>query len=155
MFLCQVDHVNINFATEEELMTLPGVNRECARAIVSYRARLGGFRQAEDLVLVPGIGGDRLASLLQEITVDGDCADTNSLASIAINSRSSQGQSGDQSLPRCASFTTNVSTASAPVVKPVPLNTANVFQLMKVPGLTQKQAEAIVTYRFGIFQSCL
>ena len=113
---------------------------------------IGGFRQAEDLVLVPGIGGDRLASLLQEITVGSDGGDTSSLASARIlNGGVSSGQSDPVSLPRCSSFTTNIGMASmAPVVKPVSLNTANVFQLMKVPGLTQKQAEAIATYRFSI-----
>ena len=62
--------LNINLAGEEELMTLPGINRNTARNIVQYRKEIGGrFRRIEDLVLVTGIGGDKFEILKQEITV--------------------------------------------------------------------------------------
>lgn len=55
------EQLNVNVATEEELMTLPRVTRHLARNIVDYRQAIGGFKKVEDLALVSGVG----ASLLQ------------------------------------------------------------------------------------------
>lgn len=46
--------MNINTATEEQLMTLPGVNRQLARAIVLHRQMIGRFKRVDDLALVSG-----------------------------------------------------------------------------------------------------
>ncbi|KAH9361617.1 hypothetical protein HPB48_001494 [Haemaphysalis longicornis] len=61
--------LNINSATEEELMTLPGVTRCIARNIVDYRQAIGGFKKVEDLALVSGVGASRLQMFRSEITV--------------------------------------------------------------------------------------
>lgn len=61
--------LNINTATEEELMTLPGVTRCIARNIVDYRQAIGGFKKVEDLALVSGVGASRLQVFRSEITV--------------------------------------------------------------------------------------
>ncbi|CAL8272691.1 unnamed protein product [Arctogadus glacialis] len=45
------ERLNINTATEEELMALPGVNRPVARSIVEHRDCIGGFKKAEDRAL--------------------------------------------------------------------------------------------------------
>lgn len=105
--------VNINLASEEELMTLPGINRQTARNIVEYRRKLGGFNKAEDLALVSGVGATRLSALRQEITVGRP--------------------------PR--------SGAVEGAGSKVSVNQANVFQLMKVKGISQSLAENVVTFR--------
>lgn len=46
--------MNVNFATEEQLMTLPGVNRQLAREIVRHRQMIGRFKRVDDLALVSG-----------------------------------------------------------------------------------------------------
>lgn len=46
--------MNVNTATEEQLMTLPGVNRQLARAIVLHRKIIGRFKRVDDLALVSG-----------------------------------------------------------------------------------------------------
>ena len=61
--------VNINIATEEELMTLSGVTRPVARNIVDYRSTIGGFRRVEDLALVSGVGAARLQQIKSDITI--------------------------------------------------------------------------------------
>jgi competence ComEA-like helix-hairpin-helix protein len=61
--------MNVNTATEEELMTLHGVNRALARNIVSHRDLIGGFRKIEDLALVSGMGASKLDQLRPEICV--------------------------------------------------------------------------------------
>lgn len=47
--------VNINTATESELMTLPGIGESKARSILAWREANGNFTQIEDLMKVEGI----------------------------------------------------------------------------------------------------
>lgn len=47
--------LDINTATEAELMTLPGIGSAKAEAIVAYREAHGRFSCIEDLMKVPGI----------------------------------------------------------------------------------------------------
>uniref|UniRef100_H2YKC7 Endonuclease/exonuclease/phosphatase domain-containing protein n=1 Tax=Ciona savignyi TaxID=51511 RepID=H2YKC7_CIOSA len=61
--------IDINTATEEDLMTLPTVGRVVAHNIVEYRRKIGGFRKVEDLVLVNGIGAGKLGKMRKEIHV--------------------------------------------------------------------------------------
>lgn len=46
--------MNVNTATEEQLMTLPGVNRQLAQEIVRHRQMIGRFKRVDDLALVSG-----------------------------------------------------------------------------------------------------
>lgn len=46
--------MNVNTATEEQLMTLPGVNRQLAKEIVRHRQIIGRFKRVDDLALVSG-----------------------------------------------------------------------------------------------------
>ncbi|GCB62788.1 endonuclease/exonuclease/phosphatase family domain-containing protein 1-like [Scyliorhinus torazame] len=63
--------VNINTASEEELMTLQGINRTLAHNIVLYRRVIGGFRKIEDMALVTGVGATKLQLIRPEICVRG------------------------------------------------------------------------------------
>lgn len=47
--------VNINKATKEELMTLPGVGESRAESIIKYREEQGSFQKIEDIMQVSGI----------------------------------------------------------------------------------------------------
>nr|XP_033786093.1 endonuclease/exonuclease/phosphatase family domain-containing protein 1 isoform X1 [Geotrypetes seraphini] len=67
--LVSSERLNINAATEEELMTLPGVSRAVAQNIVEYRDYIGGFKKVEDLALVSGVGAARLEQVKFEICV--------------------------------------------------------------------------------------
>ena len=47
--------ININKATKEELMTLPGVGASRAESIIQYRKEQGAFKKIEDLMQIAGI----------------------------------------------------------------------------------------------------
>ena len=47
--------VNINKATKEELMTLPGIGESKAEAIIKYRDNNGLFQDIQDVTKIPGI----------------------------------------------------------------------------------------------------
>lgn len=64
------DLVNVNTATEEELIALPGIGEVRAAAIVEYRQEYGPFQAVEDLLLVPGIGEGILNQLMGLVTVE-------------------------------------------------------------------------------------
>ncbi|CAI9616555.1 unnamed protein product, partial [Staurois parvus] len=61
--------LDINLATEEELMTLPGVTRALAQSITAHRRKIRTFRRVEDLALVTGVGAEHMLKLRPEITV--------------------------------------------------------------------------------------
>ena len=53
--------INLNAATEAELLRLPGIGPAKARAIVAYRQSRGPFASVEEILRVPGIGPSTLA----------------------------------------------------------------------------------------------
>lgn len=44
----KIEQLNVNLASEEELMTLPGITRPIAQSIVEYRRMIGRFKKVED-----------------------------------------------------------------------------------------------------------
>lgn len=48
--------VNLNTATLEELMTLDGIGEKVAERILSFREKNGPFQHPEDLMMVKGVG---------------------------------------------------------------------------------------------------
>ena len=63
--------ININTATQAELMVLPGIGEVYARKILDYRTANGNFLRVEDLMNVPGIGEKRLEAILDLVTTGG------------------------------------------------------------------------------------
>ena len=47
--------VNLNLASKEELMTLPGVGASKAESIISYREEHNGFKSIEEIMEITGI----------------------------------------------------------------------------------------------------
>ncbi len=61
--------ININTASAEELMLLPGIGAARAQAIIDYREACGGFASVEELMEVSGIGQKIYDGLKDCITV--------------------------------------------------------------------------------------
>lgn len=120
------NELDINIASEEELMTLPGIGRATAKQIIDYRKQIRGFKLIEDLALVSGVGAARLEAIRNEICVK--------RTNICNGSCSESPESGSND-------------ARVGNVRIINLNTSNVFQLMKVKGIGHTLAENIVTYR--------
>lgn len=61
--------VNLNSATKEELMTLPGVGESRAESIIQYREENGSFQAIEEIMQVSGIKEGLYEKIKELITV--------------------------------------------------------------------------------------
>ncbi|MBQ6323169.1 MAG: helix-hairpin-helix domain-containing protein, partial [Lachnospiraceae bacterium] len=61
--------VNLNTATKEELMSLPGIGETRAEAVLRYRQQQGPFQSIEEIMQIRGIKESVFASIRDLITV--------------------------------------------------------------------------------------
>ena len=61
--------LNLNSATVAQLESLPGIGKSTAERILEYREKSGGFKKAEDLMNVRGIGEKSFLKLKPLVTV--------------------------------------------------------------------------------------
>ncbi len=62
------EKININVATLKELITLPGIGRKKAGAIIAYRTENGKFSSVDELGKVRGIGKKTVEKLKPYVT---------------------------------------------------------------------------------------
>ncbi|MGQ9799304.1 MAG: ComEA family DNA-binding protein [Ignavibacterium sp.] len=62
--------INLNKATKQELMNLPGIGEKTAENIIELRDRLTKFRKLEDLLKVKGIGSKKLDKIKKYLYID-------------------------------------------------------------------------------------
>ncbi len=61
--------IDINQASAEQLMALPGIGEVRSKAIVDYRAEIGRFQRIDQLMDVPGIGSGTFNGVREMVTV--------------------------------------------------------------------------------------
>lgn len=62
--------INLNKATKQELMNLPGIGEKTAENIINLRDQLIRFRKLEDLLRVKGIGSNKLDNIKKYLYID-------------------------------------------------------------------------------------
>jgi comEA protein len=61
--------ININTATRDELLKLPGIGPKTADDIIAARANRGGFKSVEDLKEIKGISDSKLGLLKEYLSI--------------------------------------------------------------------------------------
>lgn len=67
----QTGKINVNIASIDELMMLPGIGKETAERIIEYRTKYGIFYSLDELAKVKGIGEGTIKKLKPYATVGG------------------------------------------------------------------------------------
>ena len=62
-------NLNINTATQNDLMTLPGVGPSLAKAIIDYRTNRGNFKTIEDIMNVKGLSKATFDKFKSQVSV--------------------------------------------------------------------------------------
>ena len=62
--------IELNSATIDELMLIPGIDEVMAQRIVDYRSRKGYFKSVEDLCNISGISAKKLDEIRNLLRVD-------------------------------------------------------------------------------------
>ena len=65
----KIVRVNLNTASVEELVSLPGIGPSYAKRILDYREKNGPFKKVEDLLSIQGIGEKTLERIRDRVTV--------------------------------------------------------------------------------------
>jgi len=63
------ERININTATADDLVTLPGIGPSLAQRIIAWRNEHGPFVRIDDIKQVPGIGETIFTRIQSHITV--------------------------------------------------------------------------------------
>ena len=64
------ERLNLNKATEQELMKLRGIGESKAKQIIEYRNKNGGFRSIEDIMKIKGIKKSAFNKIKDNIYVE-------------------------------------------------------------------------------------
>ena len=70
LYADDLQKININTASADELMDLKGIGEKKAKGIIEFRKTNGIFKQPEDLMKVPGIGPKTFEANKNRIVVE-------------------------------------------------------------------------------------
>lgn len=62
--------LNLNSATAEELIKLPGIGEVMATRIIDYRERHGGFRRPEEIIIIEGFSERKYRAIAALVCVE-------------------------------------------------------------------------------------
>lgn len=129
--IAQTSQIDINNASEAQLVTLKGIGPSKAKAIIAYRNQNGGFRSIDSLREVKGIGVKTVEKLRPFVRIGA--------ASVIPSSPDTQ-----ESPSLKSEF---ASPDSGENERKIKLNIATREELMSLPGIGPAKADRILSYR--------
>jgi len=120
--------LNLNAASFEELIQLPGIGEITAENIIAYREANGGFRNREELLEVNGIGKIRYQQIYDLVYLDVEYYD-----------------STEETNPPETDYENTQKTDWIPVI--VNVNTASAEEFAYLPGVDMELASKIIALR--------
>jgi competence protein ComEA len=127
--------IELNTATQAELMLLPGVGEQMAKRIIKVREEKGGFQKIEDLRKVPGLGPVTLERLRSWVVISANQGPPVKMDSV---------------LPLTVEPSkrpTAKPNKAASLTEPIEVNTASREQLTQIPGIGPKLSQNIIDQR--------
>ena len=123
----EITKININKADIKNLSKLPGIGQVKANAIIDYRKNKGEFQSLIELTKVKGIGKKTLVKMLPYLEMIGDSTEIQAF----------------------------LSPDSVSIAEKININNASLLELISLPGIGEKRAQAIIEYRekIGGFKS--
>ena len=150
--------ININTASQNLLMELPGIGEVKSSAIISYRNTYGYFNHSDEIMNVKGIGQktyDKIKSLITTGTSQSDFATLPETQESSEEVIISTTQETDEEViiitekPTKTTQATTTAQETEPTII-VNINTATKQELMAYLSLTDEQATAIITHREAV-----
>ncbi len=132
--------ININTASAAELTSLPGIGEAKAQKIIAYREANGDFGSIEEIKNVSGIGDATFENIKSYITV----------GSVQSANKNNQTKAPETEKPSEEVQTKPTEQTTAEDITEallININTADVAELDKLPGIGEATAKKIIAYR--------
>ena len=142
--------INLNTATVDDLMQIAGIGETTAKNILAYRDKIGQYTFLEQLLDVTGIGETKLKNWSPYLVLsDESTTSSQSDASATVTATTTVKTTVKTTVATSTSTTQPSQTTTATTVFSgvMNLNTATAEELMRIKGIGEKTAAAIIAYR--------
>jgi competence protein ComEA len=132
--------IDLNEADRPTLLQIPGVGDKMAERILAYRDSKGRFNEFKDLLEIQGVGSATLERMRPWVEVRGGKAVT------PVSGKKPARPANDTRQP-AAKAAAAAPAKVALLNAPIPINSATLEELQKLPGVGLKKAQQIIAER--------